>query len=285
MIKSKYHVSSILLALLFTSGMQAINQFIQAGIKRIKIEESDEHTKELGKILEDEVVDLDENLDKKLDQEYKIFEDEIAGDLDEDWTDNAPEPDRNIILQRRIENCLKWIQPRFKHIDISIKIANPDLPKVPNEMRNDNICTTGMTDCSIEKKASIYINRELNRYNAYEQYHTIFHELAHAVDPELRKPKYGIKNYSHIHKDILSVHKRIIAKDQKFKHIPKHQWKKSEPWCEWHADWQAIQWMKEFVPDHIKNWKWYLLEDEAAGLERDGAPIYPPNAQMLQWLS
>ena len=280
MITSKKHFFAFLLGSLFASGLQAMSQSTHTGIKRIKLEEPDAHFKDFGKILEDESADLDNDLDKKLDQEYNIFENKVANDFN--WQDPIT------ALQGRIDTCLEWIRGKYKDEPISIKIVDPKDPKAPKIMRENEDDCAGLTLFPSETNpaVSIYINKTLNiDAPPCMQYATILHELAHAVDPVLTKPTCKRRNYPKIAADLLVVQKQIQDKDPRFSNLTLYKWKKDDPWCEWHAEWQAIEWMKELLPDQARNLKKLYEEKLSQGIEIASFPKYPSYAQMIKWLS
>ena len=105
--------------------------------------------------------------------------------------------------------------------------------------------------------------------SAYQTF-IILHELAHAYDIHMQKNKNEYHFYPHLNADI-AVSKTKF--EQSFATMDSH---------EWHADWQATQWMKLYASDMVAKLRDDFISLSKYGVER---PSYPPYQLMVQWLS
>jgi hypothetical protein len=175
-----------------------------------------------------------------------------------------------------------------KDIAVTIEVVDKNSPDAPEAMRDSQDCM-GLTSPG-RKKAHVWVNSGLKDFPVCQQIHTILHELAHAYDANLRLPEdqKGYHNYPHIQPDMLSVVRRVDNKESAFKDVSFDfdTWYESRPWREWHADWQAIQWMREYNPREAQNLKKYY-QDRLANAKRENkyAPEYAAYYKMIQWLS
>lgn len=96
--------------------------------------------------------------------------------------------------------------------------------------------------------------------------HAVFHELAHTLDVNIRKAK-NERDYPWLQDDI--------------KNYPLEEVDCSE----WHADKQALAWLKAYKPHEAKALKKIYQEKIDRGDTELAVPTYPPNSIMVEWLS
>jgi len=118
----------------------------------------------------------------------------------------------------------------------------------------------------------IVFGAKVKDFPLYKQPFYILHELAHVYDPVLRNNggiMQSFDDYPHLKKYIKAYNNKIKSM------IP----------CEWHADWQAIQWMKKYTPERAQELRDYYNSFVAAGIQYSHFPQYAPYELMAQWLS
>jgi hypothetical protein len=116
------------------------------------------------------------------------------------------------------------------------------------------------------KRGVIFLNGENPTGPIDNQNLTTFHELAHAFDPN------GGKSMEELDLDCYSWLKEDVKQCDP-KEILLH---------EWHADKQAIAWLKKYKPDEAKKVIEYFEYCQAEG--REVPEGYPPIAVQLAWL-
>lgn len=173
---------------------------------------------------------------------------------------------------------------------IAIDFFGPRSKDAPEEIkRNQNLGLMHISDGG--RKAHIIINHKLKNEPEAEQVYTIFHEIAHAYDPHLERvlkmyKKMSLSNsfptkdifcwYPHVKEDARAC---II----KYKELGNIRAGIQVLSYEWHADWQAIQWMKKYTPEdaeYLKKWYAYLIHQNY----QDEEIAYPPSEEILKWL-
>ena len=127
------------------------------------------------------------------------------------------------------------------------------------------------------KRCCIALHPSLKDDNLAVQASTIFHELAHAYDRHLWKP--GVQDTTFdCYPDLAQAVEYSKAK-----------WKFTDAAMsasEWHADWQAIQWMKKYAPANLPalevSYRELKLINDITGIR---SMKYPPAEILLQWIT
>jgi hypothetical protein len=127
--------------------------------------------------------------------------------------------------------------------------------------------------------ADIKLSRVLKQYAPARQVYTILHELAHAYDTHLWDARVAGQNetsfesYPFLKSDMLACQKK---------------WSKAAPEMsskEWYADWQAIQWLKKYAPEHRDGLRAELKQwEECEKYQGISSLIYAPHEIQLKWL-
>jgi F0F1-type ATP synthase membrane subunit c/vacuolar-type H+-ATPase subunit K len=128
------------------------------------------------------------------------------------------------------------------------------------------------TDIYSGQMTKIIFGSTVKDLSIYLQTHVILHELAHAFDPVLknRDPKASFDFYPHLKKYIAPFN---------------GQQRKGMDSCEWHADWQAAQWMKKYAPERMQEIRECYGYNISAGIQHPNFPRYAPYEVMAQWLA
>jgi hypothetical protein len=171
---------------------------------------------------------------------------------------NMPEPEMPDLSER---DDAKWKASYDKYRkEIELWVSAQGLKDAHGVMRRSKV--------EDDQAPRIYLSSKNNDYGCEFRNRVMLHEIAHALDGCLRRPKdQQYDCYAWLHGDV-GQHKNHSEIDI----------------SEWHADKQAAWWMKEHWPEEAKFMKAFYKYCSAQYGEESGFK-YAPYAKLVEWFS